>query len=268
MSWLGLEPCTKMARCRMLWWWNGVAFGCLLLSISACSMFEPIVDPELSDLQLTIDTLRSSLRDSQRTMTELRDEIEAGRHEMADLQIARAQLEGRLRETERRFVEARQVIELQREELADTRSERERAAKAEVALKSQIKQLQKQMAKMRRQPGASGTPAAQASSGEPLGLTSVQSEQAALATVLDERTAVMVTPAVHVSGGLAVTDRPVISSQGTPSRIVIYPGDTLWGIARRYHVSVKHLMELNALLNDRIEVGQLLWLTDSVANEH
>lgn len=268
MNWLVVESCTHWVRSRMRWWWKGVAFGCVLLSVSGCSMLEPIDDPELADLQLTIDTLKTSLRDAQRTMTELRDEIDAGRQEMADIQIARAQLEGRLRETERRFVEARQVIELQREELADTRSERERAAKAEVALKNQVKQLQKQMAKMRKQPGASGTPAAQTSPGEPLGLTSVQSEQAALATMLDERPGVMVTPAVHVSGGLALTDRPVISSQGTPSRIVIYPGDTLWGIARRYHVSVKHLMELNALLNDRIEVGQLLWLTDSVANEH
>ena len=268
MMWLGLESCPKRTGFRIPRWWKGVSFGCVLLSVSACSALEPIVDPELSDLQLTIDTLKISLRDAQRTMTELRDEVDARRQEWADLQIARAQLEGRLRETERRFVEARHVIDLQREELADARSERERATKAEVALKNQVKQLQKQVAKMRKHTGASSTPAAMTLPGESSGVASTNSEQSVLATMVDESVGAMSKPAMHVSGSLAVTGMPVTPSMGTPTRIFVYPGDTLWGLARRYHVSVKHLMEINALLDHHIEVGQMLWLTESVTNEH
>jgi LysM repeat protein len=36
------------------------------------------------------------------------------------------------------------------------------------------------------------------------------------------------------------------------------PGDTLWGIARRYDVSLEQLRELNGLRDDRVRPGQLL----------
>ena len=44
--------------------------------------------------------------------------------------------------------------------------------------------------------------------------------------------------------------------------VSVKSGDTLWSIARRYHMSVRRLMVLNALPSDRIQVGQALWLTE------
>jgi len=105
----------------------------------------------VSDLQLTVDTLKTSLRDSQRTIAELRSELESRRQELADSQIARAQMEGRIREVERRLTEARHIIDLQREELTSSRSERQRVSQAGTALQNQLKQLQKQLAKMGKQ---------------------------------------------------------------------------------------------------------------------
>ncbi|NJL17786.1 MAG: LysM peptidoglycan-binding domain-containing protein [Nitrospira sp.] len=56
---------------------------------------------------------------------------------------------------------------------------------------------------------------------------------------------------------------PVVTrspGEGTHGDVVIRPGDTLWSLARQYQTSVKHLMAINDLPNDRIQVGQTLWL--------
>jgi septal ring factor EnvC (AmiA/AmiB activator) len=88
--------------------------------MSACSSLEDIIiEPEMSDLQLTVDTLKTSLRDAQRMVDELRVEVDARGQELAEVQIARAQLEGRVQEAERRLTEARHVIDLQRTGGAD-----------------------------------------------------------------------------------------------------------------------------------------------------
>ena len=129
--------------------WGSTSIGILLLGMSACSPLEPIIiEPEMSDLQLTVDTLKASLRDAQRTVAELRAEVDARRLELADVQIARAQLEGRIREAERRLTEARHVIDLQRAELAYSRSKRERIARTRAALQNQLKQLTKALSKL------------------------------------------------------------------------------------------------------------------------
>ncbi len=112
-----------------------------------CGELEPMREPEVVDLELTTDTLKASVRDAQRTVAELRADIEARRRELAEAQVARAQLEGRVREAERRVIEARQVIELQREELAAARTERERVSRSSLQLQGQMKQLQKQLSR-------------------------------------------------------------------------------------------------------------------------
>ena len=81
-----------------------------------------------SDLQITADSLKTAVREAQRTASELRAELEEQRKDLADAHVARAQLQCMLQETERRLADARQVIELQREELASARSEREKVA--------------------------------------------------------------------------------------------------------------------------------------------
>ncbi|NJN70171.1 MAG: LysM peptidoglycan-binding domain-containing protein [Nitrospira sp.] len=61
-------------------------------------------------------------------------------------------------------------------------------------------------------------------------------------------------------GVVSVVTRPSLMT--TPVSIAIKPGDTLWSLARRYHTSVMHLMVLNELPDDRIQVGQTLRLPE------
>jgi flagellar biosynthesis chaperone FliJ len=210
--------------------WQGLAATGIAL-VTACAPLEPIVEPEVSDLQLMVDTLKTSVRDAQRTIAELRTELDASRQALADAQIARAQLEGRVREAERRLGEARHVIELQREELAASRAERERVARSGAALNNQMKQLQKQLSRLGKQAGDARAPdiAPASQSAAPAGR------------------------------------RPAVSTR--PLRVSVKPGDTLWRIAQRYRIDVNRLVAINRLADERIHVGQALWLTEPPAAE-
>jgi LysM repeat protein len=220
--------------------WGTASIWMLMLGIGvtiACSPLEPINEPEVSDLQLTVETLKTSLRDAQRTIAELRTEVDSRRQELADVQIARAQLEGRVRETERRLVEARHVIDLQREELASSRSERARAARAGAVLQNQLKQLQKQLSKIGKPANdRRGTGVAPASTppsrGRHLGLTPTTFEQPA---------------------------------STSPLFVTVESGDTLWSLSRQHRVPLKRLMAINQLQDSHIQVGQVLWLTKPAA---
>lgn len=229
-----------------------VLLGFAMSSVVACSPLEPLDEPEFSDQQLTMDTLKTSLRDAQRTVAELRAEIDSRRLELADLQISRAQLEGRVREAERRLIEARHVIDLQREELAGSRSARERAARTGATLQSQLKQLHNQIARMG---SPAGTPSAR---GRQMGVAPAKLDQP---DGLPERAAVVVTQAPHLNEKASVdTTRISRAASGNPLRVVVMPGDTLWSIAQRNRVSLKRLMAMNQLSDNHIEVGQDLWL--------
>lgn len=204
--------------------------ACGFTLMIACAPLEPLEEPEVSGLQLTVDTLKMSLRDAQRTIGELRAEVESRRQELADVQIARAQLEGRLREAERRLVEARHVIDLQREELAGSRSERERVAKSGAMLRSQMKQLQLQLSRLGTSPK-------------------------------DARTAGLATPAVQLREGSVVNGvAGFTSAERRPLRVLVKSGDTLWRLSQRFGISVQRLMTLNHLPDSHIQIGQTLWL--------
>ncbi len=225
-----------------------------LLTTLGCSPLEPIVEPEVSDLQLTVDTLRTSIREAQKTVVDLRAELEAQRQELADAQIARAQLEGRVREAERRLAEARHVIELQREELASSRSERERVARSGASLQKQMKQLQQQLARLNK-PATEGLAAGAAPASFPS-----QGLAAALPATPSEPSHLAGSPAMHVSPGAAAARQTP-----APALVVVKSGDTLFSLARRHRISVKRLMAINQLRDSRIEVGQALWLSDPIA---
>lgn len=234
----------------------------------ACSPLEPIREPEVSDLQLTVDTLKTSLRDAQRTIAELRTDGESRRRELAEVQIARAQLEGRVREAERRLVEARHVIDLQREELAGSRSERERTARTGAVLQNQLKQLQKQLSKMGKPAsdtrGAGMVPAdLSAPTGRRSGAAPAKFEQPASFEEQARAAAAPVIPAREGSSiGRGATSSPAVTA---PARVSVKLGDTLWSIAQRHRVSVRRLMAINRLPDEHILVGQALWLTEPAA---
>lgn len=249
-----------------------VACGiCFLLGgtgLVGCGPLEPIVEQEVSDLQLTVDTLKTSLRDSQRTIGELRSELEARRQELADSQIARAQMEGRIREAERRLTEARHIIDLQREELTSSRTERQRVSQAGTALQNQLKQLQKQLAKMGKQFERGGETGA-----APANLSSADTRPPSVRPVnMDsrhgsEKSRVAVAPAEALSPE-AISDGGGHSVAATdyPTSLSVKPGDTLWSIAQRFHTTVQELMVVNELHDKRILIGQALRLPSRVAS--
>jgi len=247
-----------------------VVMTCLLGAVpvfwAACGALEPMDEPEVTDLQLTVDTLKASVRDAQRTASELRNELEASRKNLAEAQVARAQLEGRVREAERRLAESKQVIDLQREELASARTERERLSRGSVLMQGQLKQLQKQLSKL----GKIGD------EGQPSGLSpaNVRSRQT--------QKAVMV-PAQTGSPSRSMPERNLSATPATLVRIpsmressydgrrgdhesryvIVKNGDTLWSIAHRNHVDVDRLRATNQLTGNRIEIGQALKLPES-----
>lgn len=227
--------------------------------------------PEMSEHQLTADSLKASWRDAQRTVDELRAEVDARRQEFSEAQIIRAQLEGSIREAERRLAEARHVIDLQREELAHSRSEREQVRRTSAGLQYQLKQLQKQVSKTETSVKGHMSPAAMTTPGdEPLEFTVVEFQPGALPTALGTGTRGMPESATPASSASSVGDIPPMSPVFTATprgHVLIKSGDTLWSLARRYHTSVSRLMGVNALLSDRIQIGQILWLTESYADE-
>jgi len=243
---------------RVMREWGSTSIGILLLGMSACSPLDSMfIESEMSDFQLTMDTLKASLQDAQRTIAELRAEVDARRLELADVQITRAQLEGRIREADRRLTEAHHVIDLQREELASSRSEREQGELTRSALQNQLKQLQKQLSKVGKQE-RNVSPAAMAFPRDG------QFEQDALLAAQKGDTTAVRGPAIHVSGASSLNEAPRGPQSATvvPSiQVIVKSGDTLWSIARRYHTSVRRLLVRNALPSDRIQVGQALWIT-------
>lgn len=232
-----------------------------------CGELEPMREPEVVDLQLTTDTLRTSVRDAQRMVAELRTDLEARRRDLTEAQVARAQLEGRVREAERRVIEARQVIELQREELAAARAERARVSRSSLQLQGQMKQLHKQVSKAERsdtiQDGQEAAPLPSSRVGRK-GQKALQVPAPPhQPSEYQETQQLSATPAAMVQR--PVTGESLLASerQSIPMRHVsVKPGDTLWSIAQKYRVNVDQLRALNQLTDNRILTGQALWLPD------
>lgn len=240
-----------------------VGFASALLP--GCGELEPMREPEVVDLQLTTDTLRTSVRDAQRIVAELRADLEARRKDLTEAQVARAQLEGRVREAERRVLEARQVIEFQREELAAARVERGRVSRSSLQLQSQMKQLHKPLSKPEKSDPDQDVPEAVPLPSSHVTRKGQKRLQAPThrnqPSEYQETQQLAATPAAMVQ--MPVTREPLTERQSTPARHVsVKPGDTLWSIAQKYHVNVEQLRVLNQVSDNRIITGQALWLPD------
>ena len=245
----------------------GVRFGCSIVATlsllfwGGCARVTPSPESTPTDLQVTADSLKTAVREAQRTASELRTELEEQRKELADAQVARAQLQGMLRETERRLADARQVIELQREELASARTERERVAQTMAPLHSRA-QHPPVGVRLQRKRVSSGQD-------EVVPAPAETQEQSAVKPLEDGGEAVpQSTPA---DGEAApVSDVPQASpivmptpSAAEPVRtIVVQGGDTLWRLARRHKVSLEALKSLNGLPTNLIVVGRTLRLPE------
>ncbi len=236
------------------------AIGMVALAATACGELEPMVEPEIVDLQLTLDTLKTQVRDAQRNLAEVRAELESRRQELADAQVARAQLEGRVREAERRVTEARHVIELQREELIAARAERERVFRSSSQSQNQMKQFQKKVPKSGNQSGGAASsevaPVDASLQRSPRAVGMPRSATPAINAQLDK---VSATPAALRKGELSDEQW----NQKIPVRyITVKAGDTLWSISRKYRIGLNRLRSLNHLDDNQIEVGQALWVSE------
>ncbi len=242
------------------------AVGLASALFAGCGELEPMREPEVVDLELTTDTLKASMRDAQRTVAELRADLEGRRRELAEAQVARAQLEGRVREAERRVVEARQVIELQREELAAARTERAHVSRSSLQLQSQMRQLQKQLSRMgKATPAPDGQAFPLPSSG------AIRKGQKAMQVPAqrNQPSEFPETPQMAPTMGAVIPVRATRASlsgveqpMAPPTHVFVKAGDTLWSIAQRYRVRLEQLRTLNQLTDNRIEIGQALWLPD------
>ena len=237
--------------------------GVVALVSTACGELEPIVEPEIVDLQLTMDTLKTQVRDAQRNLAEVRTDLDSRRQELADAQVARAQLEGRVREAERRVIEARHIIELQREELIVARAERERVFRSSSQLQSQMNQLQKRATKFVNpsdidQGGAiAPTGALPASSQKTVAMTpSAMPVHSQVARMSAMNATLWQEP---YTGEFAGDQQ----NQKTPVRhIFVKQGDTLWSLSRKHRIGLNRLRTINHLTDNQIEVGQILLLSE------
>jgi len=232
-----------------------------------CGELEPMREPEVVDLQLTMDTLKTSVRDAQRVVAELRTDLEARRRDLSEAQVARAQLEGRVREAERRVIEGRQVIELQREELAAARMERGRVSRSSIQSQNQMKQFHKQLPGTERpdldQNGQEAAP--RPSSHMPRkGPKAMQvPAHRSQPSEYQEAQSMAVTSAAIVQMPVIREPSTVSERQRAPTRQVsVKPGDTLWSIGQKYRVNMEQLRTLNQLTDNKIITGQALWLPD------
>ena len=246
------------------------AVGFASALFAGCGELEPMREPEVVDLELTTDTLKASVRDAQRIVAELRTDLETRRMELAEAQVARAQLEGRVREAERRVIEARQVIELQREELAATRMERARVSQSSLQLQSQMKQLRKRLSRTGKSgPVDDGQEAASLPSSGAVrkGLNAMEVPLPRnQPSDFSESPQMVATPTVARQAPANREPSSGGEQQSTPPKYIsVKPGDTLWSIAQKYRVNVEHLRRLNYVTDNRIVIGQALWLSDDRA---
>jgi len=227
-----------------------------------CARLEPMIEPEVTDLQVTVDSLKSAVRDAQRTVSDLRIELEDRRKELADAQVGRAQLQGMLREAERRLLDARHIIDLQREELASARVEREHVAQSGRRLHSRMRQLEKLLSQDRKQVAPNGemAPAAFAPHESPQVTTipmpvpqSVASNASGTAMPAD----------AFVPGELSTTEYNNSTHVGNQRTIIVREGETLWRLARRHKVDLEELRRINGMTDNRIVTGSTLRLPES-----
>ena len=242
-----------------------IAFASVVFA--GCGELEPLREPEVVDLELTTDALKASVRDAQRIVAELRADLELQRRELAEAQVARTQLEGRVREAERRVVESRRVIELQREELAAARTERAHLSRNSLYLQGQMRRLQKQLSGAGKSgPAHDGQDAIPLRSSSPMRKSqnamqvSAQRNQPSEFPEMSEMTTTSITALPMLANR---TPSPEVEASVAPTKyIYVKAGDTLWSIAQKYRLHLEDLRIVNQLTDNKIIIGQTLWLPD------
>ncbi|HZC67244.1 MAG TPA: hypothetical protein VE201_01370, partial [Nitrospirales bacterium] len=108
--------------------------------------------PSVRDFQMMQTALKAESLQAQRTIMDLRTEMQGLQRELGVARAAQARLEGELREAQRRAQEAQRGVDAQREELVRTREERDRLAAISRELQGQLVEL----GRLRQQVGEAG----------------------------------------------------------------------------------------------------------------
>jgi LysM repeat protein len=188
---------------------------------------------------------------TQRTILDLRIEIQNLQRELGVARAAQARLDGELKEAKHRVVEAQRMAEAQHEELAKVREEREKMAHAGRDVQGQLVEL----GRLRQQVADT---------------TRDQTRIQALETALEKQSQEVSELKASVEKNLAKSKTknanrttPTGVSNGSPPRkITVQPGDTLQDLARKHRVDPTELKTLNKLTTERLIPGQELLLPD------
>lgn len=220
--------------------------------------------PSVRDLQVTQATLKAESMQAQRTIMDLRTEIQGLQRELGATRAAQARLEGELREAQRRAHEAQGAVEGQREELVRTREERDRLAAISRELQGQLAEL----GRLRQQVSEAGRDQLrlraleQAIGRQTKELAELKSAMQKLSTRSEPKPA-----SARLAGPIyqGVSDRPALSGEPTESAsrtVIVERGDTLWGLARKHRVRLAELIAVNNLMSDLIRPGKVLILPE------
>jgi len=234
------------------------ALWCGLWMVAGCA------GPSVRDFQITQAALKAESAQAQRTITDLRAEMQGVQRDLGAARAAQARLEGELREAQRRVQEAQRALEAQREELVRTREERDRLAAISRELQAQLVEL----GRLRQQVGEAGRDQSrlqaieQAIERQTKELAELKSAMQKLSTRAKQKPT---SARLAVPMYKDVSDQPALSGESVESAsrtVIVERGDTLWGLARKHRVRLSELIAVNDLTSDLIRPGQELLLPE------
>ena len=214
------------------------------------------------DFQVTQAAFKAESTQAQRTIMDLRAEMQVIQRELGAARATQARLEGELREAQRRAQESHRAVEGQREELVRTREERDRLAAISRDLQGQLVEL----GRLRQQLDETGRDQSRLQALE-LAIERHTKELTELKSAMQK----LLTRSKQGPAGrkMAVPIYKDVSDQFPRSgesgesaspTVIVERGDTLWGLARKHRVRLSELTEVNNLTSDRIRPGQELIL--------
>lgn len=236
-----------------------------LLVSGGCTWFR---SSSARDLQVMETALKAESQQSQRTITDLRAELQGLQQQLSAARIAQSRLEGELREAQRRLAEAQRTVEVQREDLMRARDERDRLAHTGRDFQGHLTEL----GRLRQQVAEAIRDQTRDQTRDQGRLQSLEAALAKQAQDVAELKASVRKPASQLRPKQAKAARPTSPERAkaageptasSPRTVTVEPGDTLWALARKHRVDLAELKAVNRISSDLIVPGQELVLPDS-----
>ncbi len=203
------------------------------------------------DLQVMQSASTAEAMQTQRTIVDLRLEIQKLERDLGAARAAQARLDGELKEAQQRMAEAQRLVDSQRAELAKARADREKMVQTEREAQGHLIEL----GRLRQQMAEATRDQARLQALEAALEKQAQDVAALKASVGKTLTKSKATPANRTT--------PTGTSSGSPPRkITVQPGETVQELARKYRVDPTELKTLNKLTTDRLVPGQELLLPE------